>query len=244
MHDFNGQVALVTGANKGLGKQLVRRLLDHGLTVYLGSRDLARGEAALLDLQEPGRDVRLLELDVTDAESIARAVGNIEQRSGVLDLLVNNAGISVGGGPPSQTHIEDLRAVFETNFFGPFLLTQALLPLLRKSAAPNIVNVSSDLGSLGLIGYPDTDHAQAQLFPYRSSKVAQNGLTVLLAKELRAEGFRVNAVNPGFTATDITGFRGDRTVEVAVEESLLKYALLGPGGPTGGFFTGRGSLPW
>ncbi len=244
MQDFKGQVALVTGANKGLGKQLVLRLLEHGLTVYLGSRDRERGEAARLELQGSGRDVRLLVLDVTNAESIAEAVGTIEQDSGKLDILVNNAGVSLGGAPPSKTRIEDLRAVYETNFFGPFLLTQALLPLLRKSDAPNIVNVSSDLGSLALMGYPEYAFARTQLFPYQSSKVAQNSLTVMLAKELRSEGFRVNAVNPGFTATDITGFRGDRTVEVAVEESILKYALLGRDGPSGGFFTGRGTLPW
>ncbi|OLV18874.1 SDR family NAD(P)-dependent oxidoreductase [Deinococcus marmoris] len=244
MDDFKGKVALVTGANKGLGKQLVRRLLDHGWTVYLGSRDLARGKAAVDELQGPGRDVRLLVLDVTDGESVTQAVSHIEQGSGLLDLLVNNAGISVGGHHPSQTDIEDVRAVFETNFFGPFRLSQAMLPLLRKSETPSIINVSSDLGSMGLIGYPDGAHARTQLFAYQSSKVAQNGLTVLLAKDLYAEGIRVNAVNPGFTATDITGFRGDRTVEVAVEESLLKYALQGKDGPTGGFFTGRGSLPW
>lgn len=243
-HDFNGQIALVTGANKGLGKQLVRRLLDHGLTVYLGSRDPARGAAAVTELQGPGRDVRLLVLDVTDAASIAHAAQAVEAGSGRLDILVNNAGISAGAAPPSRTRIEELRAVFETNYFGPFQLTQALLPLLRQSAAPTIVNVSSDLGSLGLIGYPEYEHARAQLFAYQSSKVAQNGLTALLAKELRAEGFRVDAVNPGLTPTDINGFMGSRSTEEAVEESLLRYALLGEGGPTGGFFTGRGTLPW
>ena len=188
MDDFEGKVALVTGSNKGLGKQLVRRLLDHGWTVYLGSRDPARGEAAVGELQEPGRDVRLLVLDVTDGDSVAQAVSKIEQGSGLLDLLVNNAGVSVGGQPPSQTDIEDVRAVFETNFFGPLRLSQAMLPLLRKSEAPSIINVSSDLGSMGLIGYPDGAHARTQLFAYQSSKVAQNGLTVLLAKELYAEG--------------------------------------------------------
>lgn len=243
MNDFRGQVALVTGANKGIGKELVRRLLEQGLTVYLGSRDRDRGEAALSDLQGEGNDVRLLIIDVGDAQSLAEAARTLEQEVGHLDVLVNNAGILGGTEPPSRTRIEDLRAAYETNFFGPFLLTQVLLPLLRKSGAPTIVNVSSDMGSLALMGYPEYPYAQAQAFPYQSSKVAQNSLSVLLAKELRGEGFRVNAVNPGFTATDMNGFQGTNTIESAAA-TILKYTLMGEDGPTGGFFTDKGTLPW
>ena len=243
MNDFEEQVALVTGANKGIGKELVRMLLERGLTVYLGSRDRGRGEAAIRDLAADGNDLRLLIVDVGDASSLTEAARTLEREAGRLDVLVNNAGILGGTEPPSRTRIEDLRAAYETNFFGPFLLTQALLPLLRKSGAPTIVNVSSDLGSLALIGYPENLYAQAQIFPYQSSKVAQNSLTVLLAKELRGDGFRVNAVNPGYTPTDMNGFQGTNTVESAAK-TILKYTLMGEDGPTGGHFTENGTIPW
>ncbi len=136
-----------------------------------------------------------------------------------------------------------MRAAYETNFFGPFLLTQALLPLLWRSARPTIVNVSSGLGSLALIGYPLDEFAGKQVFPYQSSKAALNNLTVLFAKELRARGFRVNSVSPGYTATDLNGFRGTKSVEDAAA-MILKTALAGEGGPTGDFFAGDGQAPW
>lgn len=240
-HDH--QIALVTGANKGIGKELVRQLLKQGFTVYLGSRDTERGQAALTELQGDGRDVRLLPLDLTDPASLEQAAATLEQDGGRLDLLINNAGIVGGRAVPSKTRIEDLRAAYETNFFGPFLLTQALLPLLRRSARPTIVNVSSGLGSLALIGYPLDEFAGIQVFSYQSSKAALNSLTVLFAKELRAQGFRVNSVSPGYTATDLNGFRGTESVEDAAA-MILKTALAGEGSPTGGFFAGDGQVPW
>ncbi|TWC31097.1 NADP-dependent 3-hydroxy acid dehydrogenase YdfG [Pseudomonas sp. SJZ079] len=233
-------VALVTGGNKGIGKAVVARLAEHGYLVYLASRDLARGESAAATLQG---EIIPIQLDVTDPASLSRAVELIQKRSGKLDVLVNNAGLSVGNAPPSGCDLQELRATYEVNLFGVVAVTQALLPLLRAGERKTIVNLSSELGSLALHSYPDFPYDKVNLLAYNSSKTALNAFTVLLAKELRDEGFRVNSVNPGFTATDLNAFTGQRSVEQAAAV-VVQYATLGPDGPTAGFFTEGGSLPW
>ncbi|MFL9877655.1 SDR family oxidoreductase [Herbaspirillum rhizosphaerae] len=239
------RIALVTGANKGIGKETVKQLAQLGYTVYLGSRDKQRG----LDAQEELRatstttDVRWLSLDVTDEESIHNAAKTIEQEVGRLDVLVNNAGISIEKLAPSKATVSMMRKTFESNVFGPVALTQALLPLLRASRHRAIVNVSSELGSLTLQGYPDFRYGGTNMMAYMSSKTALNAFTVLLAKELKDEGFRINSINPGFTATDLNAFRGTGSVSDAAAV-VVKYATLDRDGPTGGFFMLNGQVPW
>jgi NAD(P)-dependent dehydrogenase (short-subunit alcohol dehydrogenase family) len=241
MHEQS--VALVTGANKGIGKAVVRELAMRGYTVYLASRDASLGVAARASLGLTDADIRCIQLDVTDEDSIARAAREIQHEVARLDVLVNNAGISVNRDPPSRCSVRDLERTYAVNVFGVVAVTQAMLPLLRSGTARVIVNLSSELGSLALHGYPGSPFAEFNILAYCSSKTALNAFTVLLAKELRAEGFRVNAVNPGHTATDLNQFRGPRTVEQAATV-IVKYATLDASGPTGGFFTENGALPW
>lgn len=231
-------VALVTGANKGIGLAITQQLAARGYIVYLASRDEQRGAEAKASIERLGLDVRPIRLDVTDADSIATAAGRLQDEVGSLDVLVNNAGIAGQPLPPSQCDAQTLREVYEANVIGPVSVTRRLLPLLRAGHRRTIVNVSSELGSLTLHSYPDFPFAPVNLLAYCSSKTALNAFTVLLAKELQGENFRVNAVNPGFTATDLNGFTGKRSVERAAE-IVAKYATLDASGPTGGFFTER-----
>ncbi len=230
-------VALVTGANKGIGLQIARRLGEREFAVWLGCRDRDRGEAAATQLRNAGVDARAITLDVTDGDSVAQAAARLEEESRVLDVLVNNAGISIGGPPPAVTEeaINDVRAMLEVNTLGPLRVTQALLPLLRKSTAPRIVMMSSGLGSIS-----DTADMASLIWSvdaagYSASKAALNMLTVKLAKALLADGIKVNAADPGYTATDLNGHSGTRTVEQAAAIAV-KLATLDPTGPTGGFF--------
>lgn len=242
--DAGKTVALVTGANKGIGKETVRVLAAKGWTVYLGSREVARGEAAKAELGLfPDADVRVLALDVTDDASVAAAVQRVTSEAGRLDVLINNAGIGVDMKPVTETTIAAMKQTYEVNVYGPIRLTQALLPLLRAGHHKTIVNVSSELGSLGLHGFPDSPYDKVVPFAYNSSKTALNAFTVLLAKELKGEGFKVNSVSPGYTATDLNAFSGPRTVEQAAAV-IAAYATLDRTGPTGGFFTEGGSVPW
>ena len=229
--------ALVTGANKGIGLAIARQLGQRKFAVWLGCRDPGRGEAAATELCEAGVEAHAITLDVTDGDSVARATARLEDEAGVLDVLVNNAGISVGNPPPRVTDeaIDDVRAMLEVNTIGPLRVTQALLPLLRKSAAPRIVMMSSGLGSVS-----DTADMASLIWNvdaagYSASKAALNMLTVKLAKALLADGIKVNAADPGYTATDLNGHSGPRTVEEAAAIALA-LATLGPMGPTGGFF--------
>ena len=229
--------ALVTGANKGIGLAIARQLGERGLAVWLGCRDADRGEAAAAALREAGVAAHAIPLDVAGGDSVTAAAARLEAEAGVLDVLVNNAGISVGSPPPDVTEeaIDDIRAMFEVNTLGPLRMTQALLPLLRKSAAPRIVMMSSGLGSIS-----DTADMASLIWNvgasgYSASKAALNMLTVKLAKELLADGIKVNAADPGYTATDLNGHTGTRTVEEAAAIAV-ELATLGPLGPTGGFF--------
>ncbi|NWC96803.1 MULTISPECIES: SDR family oxidoreductase [unclassified Pseudomonas] len=237
------RIALVTGANKGIGLRLVEKLADAGLKVYLASRDAERGRLALDSLRQGERDIRMLGLDVTDEASLHQAAAYLTETEGRLDILVNNAGAALDRASPTEANLKLLRATFEVNVFGVIATTQVFMPLLRQSALPVIVNVSSDMGSLGLHSNPAFEFFKFNSLAYNASKTALNAFTVMLAKELKEQGFKVNSVNPGFTATDLNGYRGYGTVDEAAS-TLFKYAMLDASGPTGGYFDRNGTLPW
>jgi NAD(P)-dependent dehydrogenase (short-subunit alcohol dehydrogenase family) len=236
------KIALVTGANKGIGFATARQLGDLGVTVLLGARDETRGKQAAALLAAQGITVVPLRIDVTDGATITDAAEQIERQYGRLDILVNNAGIGGGFyGPPSAMTVEAMRKVYETNVFGVVAVTNAMLPLLRRSEAGRIVNMSSDLGSLELNSGPRLAHVN--LLGYQSSKTALNAVTVLYAKELRDTGIKVNAANPGLVATDINGHNGDRTPEQGAVIAV-RLATLDADGPTGTCQDDRGVVPW
>jgi NAD(P)-dependent dehydrogenase (short-subunit alcohol dehydrogenase family) len=238
------KVALVTGANKGLGLEIARQLGARGITVLLGARDAARGGRAAERLTAQGLTVSALPLDVTDGASIAAAAGEVERRHGVLDILVNNAGITGSfDGPPSEATPKQLQEVYDTNVFGVLAVTNAMLPLLRRSAAGRIVNMSSDVGSLSLNSGPDARFGGYNLVTYQSSKTALNALTLAYAKELRGTPVKVNSANPGFTATDMNNHRGGRTVEQGAA-AAVRLATLAADGPTGTSQDDTGPVPW
>ncbi|MDQ2645948.1 MAG: SDR family oxidoreductase [Myxococcota bacterium] len=237
MHE--NKVALVTGANKGIGHAIASAFAAHGLTVLVGARDTARGEAAA---ERVAGDARAWLLDVTRPESIALAVSRIQSELGRLDVLVNNAGIAVFGAP-STTRLEDLRAVFEANVFGVVAVTQAMLPLLRAAPAGRIVNVSTRLGSLSAITDPAFPMRGIGGVAYGPSKSALNAVTVAFAQELADTKIKVNAACPGHTATDLNGHSGARTVTEAARHPV-RLALLGEDGPSGTFSNEAGIIPW
>lgn len=224
------RVALVTGANKGIGFAIARGLLEQGVVVYLGARDIARGNRAAAALEEAGPGARFVHLNVTDSASIAAAADRIDREEGALDILVNNAGIVVRPvHPPSQTSVQDMRNTYETNVFGVVAVTNAMLPLLRKSRAGRIVNLTSDLGSLAKAS---SDPAFPQLLAYNSSKAALNAVTITYANELRDQRILVNAVSPGSVATDQNGHRGVLTPDQGATLPI-RMATLPADGPTG-----------
>ncbi len=240
-------LALVTGANKGIGFEVARQLgRDHGMTVLVAARDAGRGRDAAARLAAEGIDARPLVLDVTDAASVAAAAAAVDRdHGGRLDVLVNNAGVALDRSPPTRTDLAAMRATFETNVFGPLAVTLALLPLLRRSPAGRVVNVSSGLGSLTLNADPASAYAAVKLVAYNSSKAALNMQTVLLARELAEAGsaIKVNAADPGYTATDLNGHQGTGTVADGAR-AAVRLATLPPDGPTGGFFDAAGVQPW
>jgi NAD(P)-dependent dehydrogenase (short-subunit alcohol dehydrogenase family) len=231
---------LITGANKGLGFETARRLVQAGHTVYLGSRDAERGRVAAGRL-----GARPVVLDVTDDASVAAAARSIEADGG-LDVLINNAGVegrTAGGGVIGAADVtaDDLRAVFETNVFGLVRVTHAFLPLLLRSAAPVVVNLSSGLASLARATAEGTPAYAYPGVAYPASKAAVNMITVQYAKAFPA--MRVNAVEPGFTKTDLNHNTGIQTVEEGAE-IIVRMAQVAPDGPTGGYFDAGGPLPW
>jgi NAD(P)-dependent dehydrogenase (short-subunit alcohol dehydrogenase family) len=239
-----GQVALVTGANKGIGHEVARQLGELGMTVLVGARDRGRGEVAVGALRSSGIDAHLLLLDVTDAASIASAARMVDVDFGRLDVLVNNAAIARAGGPPSGQPVASIREIFETNFFGVIAVTQASIAALRRAPAARIVNMSSSLGSLALASDPTTGVArQAAFFGYAASKTALDAFTVRLAYELRDTPIKVNSACPGHVATDLNQHRGARTVEQGAA-IVIRLATLPARGPTGGFFDDAGAVPW
>ena len=247
-------VALVTGANQGIGLQIAKDLVAHGFTVLVGSRDFERGEAAA---KEVGPDARALQLDVTNRASITAAAERVRNEFGRLDVLVQNAAISntrklpgqsieeyANTTRPSNVSLDEMSAVWDTNVFGVLAVYQAMLPLLRETPGARIVNVSSGVGSLTTNSDP--------AFPYRAifgpvypaSKTALNALTLAMALELDPEGIKVNAVSPGFTKTNLNGYAGTETVEEGAREAV-RVALLGRDGPTGRFTRWQNeNIPW
>ncbi|MBZ9809822.1 MULTISPECIES: SDR family NAD(P)-dependent oxidoreductase [unclassified Mesorhizobium] len=246
--------ALVTGANKGIGLETARRLAATGFKVWLGARDAARGIAAAQALRSEGLDVEWLELDVADDESVAAAARTVAARAASLDVLVNNAGIAPGyvdalgpDGryelPPSRENVADIKATYEVNVFGPVRVTQAFLPLLLASTAGRIVMVSSYIGSIARAQDATGETQSPNIMGYGSSKTALNAITVAFARELAPRGIKVNAAAPGYTATDLNGHRGGRTVQQAAE-IIMRLATLDADGPTAGYFDENGPLRW
>ena len=244
MNTADRRIVLVTGANKGIGLEVARQLGKAGHHVLLGARDEARGRAAAKTLQDEGIDVRFVTIDLSNSASIGAAAADIEANEGRIDILVNNAGVAVqGDGLPGSTDLDVVRRTFETNFFGTVAVTQALLPLVKKSSAGRIVNVSSGLGSIALNADPNWDYAAVKLIGYNGSKAALNMFTVLLAAELKDTGIKVNAVNPGYTATDLNGNSGHQSIEEGAAETV-RMAQISDDGPTGGFTSTEGVEPW
>jgi NAD(P)-dependent dehydrogenase (short-subunit alcohol dehydrogenase family) len=238
------RVALVTGANKGIGFEVARQLGQANHLVLLGARDATQGAASVAVLRSEGIDARFIQFDLTDVVTIRAAAATIEAEFGWLDVLVNNAGITDrADGAPSTASLEAIRRIFDTNFFGTLAATQAMLPLLRRSQSARIVNVSSGLGSLGNNSDPAWEFARVKLLGYNASKAALNMLTVQLAAELRDAGIKANAADPGFTATDLNDHRGYQTIPEGAAP-VVRLALLPDDGPTGGFFSAGRQEPW
>jgi len=246
-------VALVTGANKGIGFEISRILAESGIFVWVAGRDPARIKDAVVSLQKAGLKVDSVPLDVTDPESVEAAAQHVQTVSGSLDILVNNAGIvnerrlNKAGEPevipPSQIELDTLRQTYETNVFGVFTVTKAFLPLLRKSRAGRIVNMSSGLGSLTQRSDPNWGYSVVNALAYCSSKTAVNGITVAFAKELKDTTIKVNAADPGYCATDLNGHSGPRT-PVQGAGIAVCLATLPANGPTCGYFDENGAVPW
>ena len=244
-------VALVTGANQGIGLQIAKDLAAHGYTVLVGSRRLERGKTATPSVKG---DAHALQLDVTDQASIAAAAERIRNEFGRLDVLVNNAAISHAGKPgrslaemlessrASVASLDEVRAVFETNVFGVIAVTQAMLPLLREAPAARIVNVASGVGSLTLNADPAFPYRAGFGVVYAASKTALNAITLSFAIELESTNIKVNAASPGFTATALNNFEGTETVEQGARNPVR--VALDANGPTGTFTSANGPLPW
>ena len=233
--------ALITGANKGLGFTAAHRLGTLGWTVLVGSRDAERGAEAVAKLVADGLAAELVELDVTSEESVRAAAGQVEQRYGRLDVLVNNAGVVGSRAEVLETGPAELLACYATNVFGPVRVTRAFVPLLRRSANPRVVMVSSGLGSFAVTTDPSRIESRIVALGYPSSKSALNMITTQYAKALPE--FRVNVVDPGYTATDLNGHSGPQTVEQGTD-AIVELATIGPDGPTGGYFDRTGPLAW
>lgn len=233
--------ALITGANKGIGLQTARELAARGWTVWLGARDPERGARAAAALADLDGDVSPVALDVTSDDSVAAAAEVVGADGDALDVLVNNAGIGGARTPALETGPADFLPAFGVNLLGPVRVTRAFLPLLRRSADPRIVMVSSGMGSLAVTTDPDRMESSFVGLVYPSSKAALNMVTTQYAKALPE--MRVNAVDPGYTATDLNGHAGTKTV-VEGARAVVQLATALPGGPTGGFFDERGPVPW
>jgi NAD(P)-dependent dehydrogenase (short-subunit alcohol dehydrogenase family) len=250
----NKPVALVTGANQGIGLQIAKDLVPHGFTVLVGSRNFEKGQTAAKSV---GADAHAMQLDVTDHKSVAAAAQRIRKEFGRLDVLIQNAAISNTNKKPGQSveeyskttrpsvvSLDEMRAVWDTNVFGVLSVYQAMLPLLRATPGARIVNVSSGVGSLATTSNPA--HRYRAIFGpvYPASKTALNALTVAMALELEPEGIKVNAVSPGYTKTNLNGYSGTETVEEGAREAV-RVALLGPDGPTGKFTRWENeTIPW
>ena len=241
---------LITGANRSIGLETAKQLSKKGLFVYIGSRDINKGNATVKELNEAGfENIKAIEIDVTKPDTIRAAKEIVEREQGKLDILINNAGISRGF-PESvlTTSIGDIQSVFDTNYFGAISVTQIFLDLLKKSDSPRISNITSGLGSLNLHSDPTWQYYGVKLASYVPSKAALNAFTILLAYELRELPFKVNAIDPGYTATDFNHHSGPGTVESAAA-FIVKHTLTDDTAPTGQFFSsdiedGTEVSPW
>ncbi|MBU0673181.1 MAG: SDR family oxidoreductase [Proteobacteria bacterium] len=242
------KIALITGANKGIGLAASRQLANLGITVLMGSRDTNRGTAAAAKLKSEGLDVSFIQLDVTRPEDISRVRSELKDTFGRLDILINNAGITHPDEPlfsnsTATVSREALRQTFDVNFFGLVELTQALLPLIQKSPAGRIVNISSMLGSLALHSNPDSGLDQIKALAYNASKAAVNQFTIHLAALLKETPIKVNSAHPGWVKTDLGGEEAPMDVETGAKTGVA-LATLPNDGPTGGFFHLGEVLPW
>ena len=229
-------ITLITGANKGLGFESARRLIDLGHTVYVGARDAEKGAAAAESL-----GAKFVQLDVTDDASVFAAAATIRDAEGHLDVLINNAGVIGSRAEVADITPETLNETYATNVFGVVRVTHAMLPLLQESTSPVIVNVSSGLGSFSRINDPDHIESKLVTVAYGSSKAAVTALTVQYSKAL--PGIRINAADPGYTATDLNGNSGTQTVEEGTD-AIVRLATIGADGPTGTFQNRDGHMPW
>ncbi|HEX6352313.1 SDR family oxidoreductase [Actinophytocola sp.] len=241
------KIALVTGANKGIGYEIAAGLGALGYRVGVGARDAARREIAVEKLSAAGLDVFGVPLDVTDDRNVTAAAELVERQAGRLDVLVNNAGVSGEVGPgwvqdPTTLDLDMVRAVVETNVIGVIRVTNAMLPLLRRSASPRIVNVSSSVASLTLQADPDVEIGPV-MAAYAPTKTFLNAVTVQYARQLAGTNILINAACPGLVATDFTGFQAPRTPEQGAAIAI-RLATLPDGGPTGSFFEDAGVIPW
>jgi NAD(P)-dependent dehydrogenase (short-subunit alcohol dehydrogenase family) len=227
---------LITGANKGLGFETARRLIESGHTVYVGARNTQYGQKAAAEL-----GARFVQIDVTDEDSVKAAAEFIREDAGRLDVLVNNAGIGGAAKPVGEVTGSDMQTTYDTNVFGVVRVTHAFLPLLEAGDAPVVVNVSSGLASLAVTSDPDRIESQVNLLDYNSSKTALVMVTSQYAKAYPA--IRFNAVDPGYTATDLNGHSGPKTVEEGAD-IIVRMASIGTDGPTGGFFDADGPIAW
>ena len=258
MEEGTNRVALVTGANKGIGREVARQLGKLGMTVLVGARDGGRGGEAARELGAEGIDARFVRLDVTDQETVDAAARSIDEEFGRLDVLVNSAGIPAPGGiaatpwNASEYGADLVRGTYEVNVFGVVAVTHAMIPLLRRSPSARIVNVSSELGSLAALSDPGAVEeldpslqiaGGLGLLAYNSSKAALDAITLMYAGELGDEGILVNAASPGFAATDFNGHSGPLTVEEAAAVPV-QAATLPDDGPTGRFLSRYGEAPW
>ena len=235
------QNVLITGANKGLGRETARRLGQAGWTVFLGARDPQRGKEAAEELSAEGADVRFVPIDVTSDVSVADAVAAVSSEVGHLDTLVNNAGIVGGRTAPLETGPGDFLACFGVNLLGAVRVTRAFLPLLGHAPLPRVVMVSSGLGSLAVTTDPSRLESGIVNLVYPSSKAALNMVTTQYAKAL--PGWKINAVDPGYTATDLNDHQGHKTIEQGAS-IIVDMATVDADGPTGGFFDEKGTVAW
>lgn len=244
------QSVLITGANRSIGLETARQLSKKGYFVYLGSRDIDKGNAIVEELSKNGFDnIQAIAIDVTNSDSILAAKNIIEAEQGKLDILINNAGI-LGTYPQNavDTPVENIQEVFNTNFFGVISVTQALLDLLKKSDSPRISNITSGLGSLTLHSDPDWQYYDVKSTSYVTSKTALNAYTIVLAYELKGTSIKVNAIDPGYTATDFNHHSGPGSIEDAAA-FIVKHTITDDNGPTGKFFSndikdGTEVSPW
>lgn len=238
------KTVLITGANKSIGYETARQMGRLGYRVWLGCRDETRGRAAVERLAAEGLDIRLLMIDVARDDSVQAAAETVQAADGKLDVLVNNAGVLGETPPPAYSQsVEDVRKVYETNVLGPIRVTQAFLPLLKAAGGANVVMVSSGLGSLTWLSDPSHPYFGVNALGYNSSKSALNAVTVSFAKALAADGVKVNAADPGYTATDFNGHSGYRSVEQAAS-GIVWLATRDESGPTGGFYFDEAPAPW